>query len=104
MIVNAIQKAKRAESGALETAELFNLLLAKEREDKDWFVRIELDDAGRLRRVFWMSPSKRILYRRYRDIVLNDNTSKTNRFNMPFSAFEAVDTDGKSRFGRMFLG
>jgi hypothetical protein len=44
-----------------------------------------------------MNPSQRILYRRYRDVVLNDNTAKTNRFNMPLNVFVVVDTDGKSR-------
>lgn len=44
-----------------------------------------------------MSPSQRSLYRRYRDVVLNDNTFKSNRFHMPLNVLVIVDNNGKSR-------
>lgn len=44
-----------------------------------------------------MSPSQRSLYRHYRDVVLNNNTYKTNRFNMPLNVLVIVDNNGRSR-------
>src|SRR5690349_21879689 len=60
-------------------SELYKLLQDKARKDKEWYFATELDAEGRLQRIFWMSPSQRSLYRRYRDVVLSDNTFKTNR-------------------------
>lgn len=99
IVANAIQKAKIKASryDGSEAAELFKILQGKAQEDKDWFIATELDSKGRLQRIFWMSPSQRSLYRRYRDIVLNDNTFKTNRFHMPLNVVVVVDNNGKSR-------
>ena len=98
-VCNAIQAARNAArpSDFSEAAELCSLLQELARGNKDWFVSIELDSKGRLKRIFWMTPSQRTLYGRYHDVVLNDNTFKTNRFNMPFNVFVVVDTDGKNR-------
>lgn len=99
VVTNALQTVKRrlASSGSTDAADLCELLQQKQREDSNWFIKIELDDSARLQRLFWMSPAQRILYRRYRDVVLNDNIAKTNRFNMPLNVFVVVDTDGRSR-------
>src|SRR5690349_7871491 len=78
-------------------SELYKLLQDKARKDKEWYFATELDAEGRLQRIFWMSPSQRSLYRRYRDVVLSDNTFKTNRFGMPFNAIVIVDNSGKNR-------
>jgi hypothetical protein len=98
-VANAIQRAKiqAVRNEYSEAAELFQILQDKARKDNDWFISTELDNQGRLLRIFWMSPSQRSLYRRYRDVVLNDSTYKTNRFHMPLNVFVIVDNDGKSR-------
>lgn len=97
-VTNAIQKARNnVYSDGSEAAELYKLLQDKARKDKEWYFATELDAEGRLQRIFWMSPSQRSLYRRYRDVVLSDNTFKTNRFGMPFNAIVIVDNSGKNR-------
>ncbi|GJJ76560.1 hypothetical protein EMPS_08919 [Entomortierella parvispora] len=97
-VANAIQKAKNsAHIGGSEAAELHKILQDKTRNDKDWFFATDLDENGRLRRMFWMSPSQRYLYRRYRDVVISDNTYKTNRFGMPLNVIVIIDNAGKSR-------
>jgi hypothetical protein len=35
----------------------------------------------------------------YFDVILHDNTSRTNKYNFPLSLFILVDNDGKSRLG-----
>src|SRR6059058_1189653 len=44
-----------------------------------------------------MSPSQIALWLEYHNVVLNDNTAKTNRYNMPLSLFLIVDNNTKSR-------
>src|SRR5579871_2814999 len=44
-----------------------------------------------------MNPLQRDLYLRYHDILLNDNTAQTNRFNMPLNISVMIDTNGRSR-------
>ena len=44
-----------------------------------------------------MEPQQRVLYLRYQDVVLNDNTANTNRFNMALSTFVVVDANAKNR-------
>ena len=40
-----------------------------------------------------------ILWSRYSDVILHDNTSRTNKYNYPLSLFILVDNEGKSRLG-----
>ncbi|CAG8826823.1 18732_t:CDS:2, partial [Gigaspora margarita] len=49
----------------------------------------------RLSGVFWISPSQQELYQRFSDIVLNDNTCKTNKYNMYLSVFMIKDNYGR---------
>ena len=44
-----------------------------------------------------MSPSQQELYRRFSDVVLNDNTCKTNKYNMYLSVFMIKDNYGRFR-------
>src|SRR5215469_16099929 len=44
-----------------------------------------------------MSPSQQDLYQRFSDVVLNDNTCKTNKYNMYLSVFMVKDNYGKFR-------
>ena len=100
IVANTIQKAakiKASRYNGSETAELFKILQNKTYENKNWFIATELDSKGRFQRIFWMSLSQRSLYRRYCDIVLNDNTFKTNRFHILLNIVVIVDNNGKSR-------
>ena len=44
-----------------------------------------------------MSPEQVQLWMTYHDVILNDNTHKTNQFNMPLSLFTAVDNHFRTR-------
>ena len=44
-----------------------------------------------------MMANQVILWSCYLDIILHDNTSRTNKYNYPLSLFILVDNDGKSR-------
>ncbi|KAG0343826.1 hypothetical protein BGZ54_006055, partial [Gamsiella multidivaricata] len=81
----------------LEGAELVKMLEQEKCKDDNWFYKVECDEDDRLQRIFWMSPTQRIIYGRYRDVMVNDNTLSTNRFHMFFNASVVVDSDGKTR-------
>ena len=44
-----------------------------------------------------MSPAQITLWLEYHDVILNDNTAKTNRYQMPLSLFLVTDNNTKSR-------
>ena len=50
-----------------------------------------------LTHLFWMSPEQQILWLRYHDVVMHDNTCKTNRYNRPLSLFVTPDNNLKTR-------
>ena len=44
-----------------------------------------------------MSPEQHILWLRYHDVIMHDNTCKTNRYNRPLSLFTTSDNNLKTR-------
>jgi hypothetical protein len=50
----------------------------------------------RLQRVIWMFPEQKLAYSRFSDIIVFDNTYKTNRFKMPLGVFTGVNNYGQS--------
>ena len=61
-------------------------------------------DSDQLCGIFWMTSDQILLWSRYSDVILHDNTSRTNKYNFPLSLFILVDNDGKSRLGaQVFL-
>ena len=99
-VSNIILKTKHARElpDVPQVVQLLGLLHDHQQEDSRWFIRKDIDpSSGHLRRLFWMNPVQRELYLRYRDVILNDSTAQTNRFNKPLNIFIVVYADGKSR-------
>ncbi|CAB5217345.1 unnamed protein product [Rhizophagus irregularis] len=82
----------------LDSGLLLNVLFEKMTKDSNWkvFVR-HSGNERRLSGIFWMSPFQQDLYQRFHDVVLNDNTCKTNKYNMYLSVFMVRDNYGKFR-------
>ncbi|KAG9319095.1 hypothetical protein KVV02_007052, partial [Mortierella alpina] len=53
--------------------------------------------AGPTQGPFWMTVEQRVLYNRYRDMVIHDTTASTNRFNMSLHCFVVIDLEFKTR-------
>lgn len=98
-VYNAIYKLRQNNnSGSSDTTLLLDVLFEKISQDPRWKVFIR--HAGKERRlsgIFWMSPSQQELYQRFSDVVLNDNTCKTNKYNMYLSVFLIRDNYGRFR-------
>jgi hypothetical protein len=94
---NAIQKYKVRPDVIHDASRLLKILIEHKSNDPGWFVDFQLDQDKRLTRLFWMSPAQITLWLKYHDVILNDNTAKTNRYQMPLSLFLVVDNNTKSR-------
>jgi MULE transposase domain/FAR1 DNA-binding domain len=98
---NAIQKIKRKHQiTGSDASYLLKFLLKKQKEDPTMFVQPLINaDSDRLCGIFWMTSNQILLWSRYSDVILHDNTSRTNKYNYPLSLFILVDNNGKSRLG-----
>ncbi|EXX71211.1 protein FAR1-RELATED SEQUENCE 11-like [Rhizophagus irregularis DAOM 181602=DAOM 197198] len=96
---NAIQKFKSLDRSNMhnDASDLLINLVQKKQEDPQFFVKFELDNDNRLTRLFWMTPEQVVLWIKYHDIIINDNTAKTNIYSMPLSVFVGVDNNGRTR-------
>jgi MULE transposase domain len=96
---NAIQRIKREKKLELgDAASLLTKLLEFQAKDPAWFVRPLLDDtSNRLIGIFWMSPEQRERWYKFHDIIIHDNTARTNKYNYPLSLFILIDNCNKSR-------
>ena len=92
---------------------IYTILFIKKREQDETLIVKELDclksqdnefcyevlidsETSELRRAIWMFPEQRMNYCRFYDVVVFDNTYKTNRFGMPFGIFTGVNNYGQS--------
>ncbi|CAB4408509.1 unnamed protein product [Rhizophagus irregularis] len=95
-LTNAIQKYKVKPDVEHDASYLLKILIEHKSNDPGWFVEFQLDQENRLTWLYWMSPTQIALWLEYHDVILNDNTAKTNRYNMPLSLFLAVDNNTRS--------
>src|SRR6266496_5827830 len=96
-LTNAMQKFKVKSDVANDASHLLKILIEHKSNDPEWFVEFQLDQDNRLTRLFWMSPAQITLWLEYHDVILNNNTAKTNRYQMPLSLFLVIDNNTKSR-------
>jgi len=76
---------------------LLKFLFEQQKEEPTIVVQPLINaDSNRLSDIFWMMANQILLWSRYSDIILHDNTSRTNKYNYPLSLFILVDNDGKS--------
>ena len=98
-MLNFIQKVKRQfVDTSNDSVKLLEYLLAKQHDDSLFIVIPRIDmNSLRLTGIFWMSGEQQLLYNKYHDVVLHDNTALTNKYKWPLSLFLVVDCNNKSR-------
>ena len=98
-LYNAISKFRREVTlGEADTGVLLKRLYEKKMEDPRWIVSIKIDPVtSSLTHLFWMTSEQHILWLRYHDVIMHDNTCKTNRYNRPLSLFVTPDNNLKTR-------
>ena len=66
-------------------------------QDNEFCYEVLIDpETSELRQAIWMFPEQKMNYCRFYDVVVFDNTYKTNRFGMPFGIFTGVNNYGQS--------
>ncbi|CAB5374757.1 unnamed protein product [Rhizophagus irregularis] len=80
-----------------DAAKLYAKLLESSQNNPLWKVAIKFDDKNTLTHLFWMAPSQIELWYRYSDIVIQDVTCKTNRYDMALSLFVILDKNRNIR-------
>lgn len=98
-LYNAISKFRHETTpGEEDTGLLLKRLHDKKTEDPRWVISMKFDPVtSSLTHLFWMSPEQQILWLRYHDVIMHDNTCKTNRYNRPLSLFVTPDNNLKTR-------
>jgi hypothetical protein len=96
-LTNAIQKFKVKSDVRNDASHLLKTLIQNKSNNPEWIVKFQLDQENRLTRLFWMSPTQVALWLKYHDVIMNDNTHKTNQYQMPLSLFLAVNNNTRSR-------
>ncbi len=80
-----------------DASKLYEHLIKLKENDIRWQIFVDFDENKVLRRLFWMSPSQIELWAQYYDVIINDVTYKTNRYDMALSLFVAIDNHNCSR-------
>jgi len=98
-VYNAIYSLlKSNKNEKFDTTSMLDILFEKVSQDPRWKVYIRhAGNEHRLSGIFWMSSVQQELYQRFLDVVLNDNTCKTNKYNMYLSVFMVKDNYGRFR-------
>ena len=99
-LYNAIQKFRGVRIHDESDAAMMFLYLIKQREqDPDYVVIPRLEGlSNELTGLFWMTSQQRNeLWPKFRDVIIHDNTAKTNRYEMALSLFVGIDNNYKTR-------
>ena len=81
-----------------DVSQVFEYLEKQKEDDPCWIIYKDWDhETNTLTKLFWMSPNQLESWCKYSDVILNDNTSKTNRYELSLSFFVAIDNNMKSR-------
>jgi hypothetical protein len=97
-IYNFIYKLEGSlEKRELDSEEFVKILEQFKGDNAEFFYYADINEnTKRLERVIWMFPEQRMNYSRFSDVIVFDNTYKTNRFQMPFGIFTGVNNYGHS--------
>ncbi|GES98284.1 protein FAR1-related sequence 5-like [Rhizophagus clarus] len=76
--------------------DLLEKLEIQQKDDPGMFIAKKIHQ-GRLFHIFWMDSNQQDLYQRYYDVIVIDNTSRTNRYQMALCFFVGVDNRNYTR-------
>jgi len=75
-----------------DTIKMFKYLVMKLKEDSGWKVYCTFKPGTTtLNKLFWMTPDQVKDWKRFKNVILNDNTNKTNRYDLMLSIFFVID-------------
>ncbi|GBC42134.2 protein FAR1-RELATED SEQUENCE 5-like [Rhizophagus irregularis DAOM 181602=DAOM 197198] len=75
---------------------LLEMLENQQKEDPRMFIAKKIHQ-GRLFHIFWMDSNQQELYQYYHNVIVTDNTSRTNKYHMALCIFVGVDNQNYTR-------
>ncbi|GBC15895.2 protein FAR1-RELATED SEQUENCE 5-like [Rhizophagus irregularis DAOM 181602=DAOM 197198] len=97
-LYDAIRKFKDSAQIKNDAITLLNRLIKLQQEDPNWYFKVDFEGIdNRLTKIFWMSPDQKRFWKRFHDVIINDNTCKINKYLMPLSVFIVIDSDHRNR-------
>lgn len=73
------------------------ILLKLKSQDSEFYYEILINPkTNKLQQAIWMFPEQKINYYQFNNVVIFNNTYKTNRFEMLFDIFTKVNNHGQS--------
>ena len=76
----------------LDSEKLLKILEQFKNDNTEFFYFANINEnIKRLKWIIWMFPEQRMNYSRFNDVIVFDNSYKTNLFQMPFSIFTGVN-------------
>ncbi|CAB4407072.1 unnamed protein product [Rhizophagus irregularis] len=99
-LYNAIQKFRGVRvHDESDAATMFLYLLKQHEKDPNYVVILRLEGpSNELTSLFWVTSKQRNeLWPKFHDVVIHDNTAKTNRYKIALSLFVEIDNNFKTR-------
>ena len=76
-------------------AELIRQLFVRmQRQEREFFHSISVDDESRLRNVLWIHPHSKAIYEEFHDVITFDTTYLVNRYKISFATVVGVNHHG----------
>ncbi|XP_057808464.1 protein FAR-RED IMPAIRED RESPONSE 1-like [Salvia miltiorrhiza] len=88
---NYVEERRRLRLGAGDAVSIQKLFKSCQKNDKDFFYLMDVDDDSRLRNVLWIHPRSRAAYEDFHDVVSFDTTYLVNQYKMPFGSIVGVN-------------
>jgi hypothetical protein len=101
-VINAIQSFKQnnsyceANNPDNNAFWLLEKLENQQKEDSEMFIAKKIHQE-RLFNIFWMESNQQDLYQYYYDVIVTDNTSRTNKYHMALYLFVGIDNQNHTR-------
>ncbi|KAK1693255.1 hypothetical protein QYE76_009952 [Lolium multiflorum] len=90
-LYNLCGKEKRKLLAKGDAATTIGIMLSRKEKDPSFYFDYDLDEEGRLKRMFWCDSQSVQDYEDYGDVLVFDSTYKMNRYRMPFIPFVGLN-------------
>ncbi|KAF2907718.1 hypothetical protein DAI22_12g119566 [Oryza sativa Japonica Group] len=90
--------AIRRDESSDDMQKTLDVLKDLQKRSKNFFYSIQVDEACRVKNIFWSHAVSRLNFEHFGDVITFDTTYKTNKYNMPFAPFVGVNNHFQSTF------
>ncbi|KAF2931048.1 hypothetical protein DAI22_05g180300 [Oryza sativa Japonica Group] len=96
--MDRVAYAIRRDESSDDMQKTLDVLKDLQKRSKNFFYSIQVDEACRVKNIFWSHAVSRLNFEHFGDVITFDTTYKTNKYNMPFAPFVGVNNHFQSTF------